>query len=110
MGALFIFGACPSWAIENDLTRKVSTNDAMLVPGLKGLVAGACNTALALATDAHLQALPKVGASLLVGFFGYGLSLTPFVVALRVLGTARTGAYFSVAPLFGVFIAESPRL
>lgn len=104
-GALFIVGACLCWAIDNNLTRKVSTNDAMLVAGLKGLVAGACNTALALANGASLPTLPTVGASLLLGFFGYGLSLTLFVVGLRVLGTARTGAYFSVAPLFGVVIS-----
>lgn len=104
-GALFILGACLCWAIDNNLTRKVSTNDAMLVAGLKGLVAGSCNTALALAAGATLPALPTVGSSLLVGFFGYGLSLTLFVLALRVLGTARTGAYFSVAPLFGVAIS-----
>jgi drug/metabolite transporter (DMT)-like permease len=104
-GALFIVGACLCWAIDNNLTRKVSTNDAMLVAGLKGLVAGACNTALALANGASMPALPTVGASLLVGFFGYGLSLTLFVVGLRVLGTARAGAYFSVAPLFGVVIS-----
>ena len=104
-GALFILGACLCWAIDNNLTRKVSTNDALLVAGLKGLVAGACNTALALANGASLPGLPTVGASLWVGFFGYGLSLTLFVVGLRILGTARTGAYFSVAPLFGVVIS-----
>lgn len=104
-GALFIVGACLCWAIDNNLTRKVSTNDAMLVAGLKGLVAGTCNTTLALAGGAPWPAWPTVGASLLVGFFGYGLSLTLFVLALRALGTARTGAYFSVAPLFGVVIS-----
>ena len=104
-GALLIVAACLCWAIDNNLTRKVSTNDAMLVAALKGLVAGACNTALALATGAHLPAPATLGASLAVGFFGYGLSLTLFVVGLRVLGTARTGAYFSVAPLFGVMIS-----
>lgn len=77
----------------------------MLVAGLKGLVAGTCNTALALAAGATMPALQTVGSSLLVGFFGYGLSLTLFVVGLRVLGTARTGAYFSVAPLFGVIVS-----
>lgn len=105
LGALFIVGACLSWAIDNNLTRKVSTNDAMLVACLKGLIAGAFNTGLALASGAALPALPPLGASLVVGFLGYGLSLTLFVVALRTLGTARTGAYFSVAPLFGVLIS-----
>lgn len=104
-GALFILGACLCWAIDNNLTRKVSTNDAMLVAGLKGLVAGACNTALAFTAGAPMPAPSAVASSLVVGFFGYGLSLTLFVVGLRVLGTARTGAYFSVAPLFGVVLS-----
>ena len=105
IGAVFIVGACLCWAIDNNLTRKVSTNDAMLVACLKGMLAGACNTALALASGASIPALPSVAASLLVGFFGYGLSLTLFVLGLRTLGTARTGAYFSVAPLFGVIVS-----
>lgn len=104
-GALLIVGACLCWAIDNNLTRKVSTNDAMLVAGLKGLLAGASNTAIALVAGASLPSLTTLGSSLVVGFFGYGLSLTLFVVALRTLGTARTGAYFSVAPLFGVVIS-----
>lgn len=104
-GALLIVGACLAWAIDNNLTRKVSTNDAMLVACLKGLVAGACNTGLALASGPHWPAMPVVAGALAVGFLGYGLSLTLFVVGLRTLGTARTGAYFCVAPLFGVLIA-----
>lgn len=105
IGALLIVGACLCWAIDNNLTRKVSTNDAMLVACLKGLLAGACNTALALGSGSALPSVAPIGASLLVGFLGYGLSLTLFVVALRTLGTARTGAYFSVAPIFGVVIS-----
>ncbi|MFM9916987.1 MAG: EamA family transporter [Rhizobacter sp.] len=104
-GSLSILGACLCWAIDNNLTRKVSTNDAMFVAALKGLAAGTFSTAVALVSGASWPALPTVGASLLVGFFGYGLSLTLFVVGLRMLGTARTGAYFCVAPLFGVGIS-----
>jgi len=105
VGALLIVGACLCWAIDNNLTRKVSTNDAMLVACLKGLLAGVCNTGLALSSGASVPSTPALGGSLLVGFLGYGLSLTLFVVGLRTLGTARTGAYFSVAPLFGVVIS-----
>jgi drug/metabolite transporter (DMT)-like permease len=104
-GALLVMGACLCWAIDNNLTRKVSTNDAMLVSSLKGAFAGACNTALALLSGAQLPTAAALGSGLLVGFLGYGLSLTLFVVGLRTLGTARTGAYFSVAPLFGVVIS-----
>ena len=104
-GALLVIGACLCWAIDNNLTRKVSANDAMLIACLKGVIAGACNTALALAGGASLPSPGSFAATLLVGFAGYGLSLALFVVALRTLGTARTGAYFSVAPLFGVLVA-----
>jgi drug/metabolite transporter (DMT)-like permease len=104
-GALLIAGACLCWAIDNNLTRKVSNNDAMLVACLKGLLAGACNTGLALVAGADLPALAPIAGAMVVGFLGYGLSLTLFVVGLRTLGTARTGAYFSVAPLFGVLIS-----
>lgn len=104
-GALLVVGACFCWAIDNNLTRKVSTHDAMLVAGLKGLMAGIANTTLALVGGAALPASAPLAASLVLGFFGYGLSLTLFVLALRTLGTARTGAYFSVAPLFGVLVS-----
>lgn len=104
-GAVLIVGACLCWAIDNNLTRKVSSNDAMLVAGLKGLLAGLGNTAIALVSGLAWPSSSAVTASLVVGFFGYGLSLTLFVVALRTLGTARTGAYFSVAPIFGVLIS-----
>ncbi len=105
LGATLIVGACLCWAVDNNLTRKVSTNDAMLVACLKGLFAGLCNTGLALATGGGLPAAASIGWAMLVGFAGYGVSLALFVVALRTLGTARTGAYFSVAPLFGVVIS-----
>ncbi len=104
-GALLVIAACLCWGVDNNLTRKVSANDAMLVACLKGLIAGACNTALALTGGAVLPPLASIVATLAVGFAGYGLSLALFVVALRTLGTARTGAYFSVAPLFGVLVA-----
>ncbi|MHA6823333.1 DMT family transporter [Ralstonia pseudosolanacearum] len=104
-GALLIVAACACWAIDNNLTRNVSTNDAVLIACLKGLVAGGCNTAFALAAGGRLPAGWPLASAMLIGFAGYGVSLALFVIALRHLGTARTGAYFSVAPLFGVVIA-----
>lgn len=104
-GALLIVAACACWAVDNNLTRKVATHDALLLACLKGLVAGLTNTVLALGLGAAWPAMPSLLASLAVGFAGYGLSLVLFVLALRGLGTARTGAYFSVAPLFGVLLS-----
>ena len=83
----------------------MSSNDALLAACLKGLLAGVANTAIALHAGAVLPGMAQLGYAGLVGFLGYGLSLSLFAVALRTRGTARTGAYFSVAPLFGVMIS-----
>lgn len=104
-GALLIVGACSCWAIDNNLTRKVSANDAMVIACLKGLIAGPVNIAIAFAAGAALPHAGLIGAAMLTGFAGYGVSLVLFVIALRHLGTARTGAYFSIAPLFGVALS-----
>jgi len=105
VGPLAITGACLAWAIDNNLTRKVSINDAMLVACVKGLIAGPMSVVLALRYGAHLPAGTLLLRAGLLGFVGYGLSLTLFVVALRNLGTARTGAYFSLAPFIGAALA-----
>lgn len=104
-GLLAIAGACLCWAIDNNLTRKVAAADALFIASTKGLMAGSVNTALALAFGAALPAVEVLGASLLLGLLGYGLSLVCFVLALRGLGTARTGAYFSTAPFLGAAVA-----
>src|SRR5690606_11096636 len=44
-------------------------------------------------------------STLTFGFLGYGVSLLLFFLALRGLGTARTGAYFSTAPFLGAAVA-----
>ena len=103
--ALCVAGACAAWAVDNNLTRKVSLNDASWIAMVKGLVAGATNLLLALALGAQWPSIPTVGAAALLGFASYGASLMLFVVALRELGTGRTGAYFSVAPFFGALLA-----
>jgi len=72
---------------------------------VKGLAAGSVNLAIALALGASLPSPGLLAGSAVLGFFAYGISLTLFVLALRRLGTARTGAYFSVAPFFGAALA-----
>jgi drug/metabolite transporter (DMT)-like permease len=103
--AAAVLAACLAWAIDNNLTRKVSLADPRSVAMLKGLVAGATNTLLALATGAALPSLATAGGALILGWLGYGVSLALFVYALRELGTARTAAYFSVAPFAGAVVA-----
>jgi drug/metabolite transporter (DMT)-like permease len=105
LGPLAIVGACVAWGLDNNLTRKVSLADPLQIVELKGLIAGPVNLALGLSAGG---ALPPLSASVIagvVGFLGYGVSLALFIVALRHLGTARTGAYFSTAPFLGTVAA-----
>lgn len=104
-GPLLIAGACLAWAVDNNLTRKVALSDPVQVAMIKGLAAGSVNLVLSVANGASLPAATAVLLSGLVGFIGYGVSLVLFVVALRHVGTARTGAYFSTAPFVGAAIA-----
>jgi drug/metabolite transporter (DMT)-like permease len=104
-GALLVAGACLAWAVDNNLTRRVSGGDPVLIAALKGTAAGAVNLAIARLTGAVFPALSAAVGILLVGLLGYGLSLALFVRALRDLGAARTGAYFAIAPFVGALAA-----
>ncbi|MCB1788077.1 MAG: EamA family transporter [Gammaproteobacteria bacterium] len=105
LGALAIIAACLGWAIDNNLTQRVSASDPGQIAGIKGLVAGSVNLLLAVSTGWQPASTAALIAAPVLGLFGYGISLALFVWSLRHLGTARTGAYFSVAPFFGAALA-----
>ena len=105
VGPLAIAGACLAWGLDNNLTRKVSLADPLQIVELKGLIAGPVNLAIGLSAGGTLPAAQPIMLAGLVGFLGYGVSLAMFVMALRHLGTARTGAYFSTAPFLGAIVA-----
>lgn len=100
-----VLAACVAWGLDNNLTRKVSLADPLQIVELKGLVAGPFNVAVALWAGATVAASPILLLAGITGFFGYGVSLALYVIALRHLGAARTGAYFSTAPFLGAVIA-----
>lgn len=104
-GALLVAAASLCWAIDNNLTRMVAGSDALFIAGAKGLSAGLVNCLIAFGLGAGLPAAGPLAGAMLLGLLGYGISLVLFVVALRGLGTARTGAYFSTAPFIGAAIA-----
>jgi len=98
---LLVTGACLAWAIDNNLTRRVSGGDPVQIAALKGITAGSINVLVAVVQQAPWPAFSAILGAGVVGFLGYGTSLVLFVLALRFLGTARTGAYFSTAPFVG---------
>lgn len=105
LGALAIVGACIAWGIDNNLTRRLSSADPVQIAMIKGLIAGSVNLGLAFHGGAALPSAGVFAMASVVGFFGYGVSLVFFVLGLRHLGSARTGAYFAMAPFIGALIA-----
>lgn len=104
-GVLLVAAACLCWGIDNNLTRKLSSADPVVIAMIKGLVAGLVNGGFALLRGAEFPGSMILSSALLLGLFGVGISLVLFILALRYLGTARTGAYFSLAPFIGALVA-----
>lgn len=101
LGPSFVAAACFAWAVDNNLTQKIASGDPVQITTLKGLIAGMTNSVVGLVLGATLPGPRVLVGAVVVGFLGYGVSLVLYVRALRELGTARTGAYFSLAPFIG---------
>jgi drug/metabolite transporter (DMT)-like permease len=106
-GSLLVIGACVAWGVDNNFTRNISATDPVVIAMLKGLIAGAVNVVIALLTGAAFPAAVTVAAAAIVGLLGVGVSLVMFILALRHLGSARTSAYYSLAPFIGAIVAIS---
>ena len=104
-GSAAIAAACLCWGIDNVATRPLSLRDPRQIACVKGLVAGAANVAIGLVSGGHLPSRLRLLAAMVVGFFGYGLSLILYVRGMRGLGAARTAAYYAAAPFVGSAIA-----
>ena len=103
--ALAVAAACICWAVDNNLTRKLSAADPVQIACIKGIVAGAINLGIARIRGEPFPQGNILAAVAVVGLLGYGVSLVLFVLALRNLGTARTGAYYATAPFIGAVLA-----
>lgn len=105
MGSLFVLLACILWGVENNCTRKLSSKDPLEIVMVKGIFSGLGSIMIGLVCGErihHLWAIPLV---LLLGFVAYGLSIYYYVYAQRLLGAARTSAYYAVAPFIGAFLS-----
>ncbi len=105
LASVAIAGACLCWGIDNNLTQKVSAGNPVFISAVKGLVAGSVNVTIGIALGSTIPSFPALAGSIALGCLGYGVSLALFVISLRHIGTARTGAYFSIAPFVGAALA-----
>jgi drug/metabolite transporter (DMT)-like permease len=104
-GMLAIAGACLSWALDNNLTQRLSLRDPVAVGRIKGLTAGGSMLVVAVILRQPLPGVPTTAAALLLGAISYGASVVLDVVALRLLGAAREAAFFATAPFAGAVAA-----
>ncbi len=104
-GSLFVLLACICWGIENNCTRKLSSKDPMQIVLLKGIFSGLGSLIIGFVIGEGITALWIVPGVLLLGFTAYGLSIYLYVYAQRILGAARTSAYYAVAPFIGAALS-----
>ncbi len=104
-GALLILGASVCWGIENNCTRRLSGKDPLTIVLLKGIFSGSASVVIGWCLGERVRSAAAILAVLLVGFVAYGLSIFFYVYAQRMLGAARTGAYYAVAPFIGTSLS-----
>ena len=105
VGSLFILLACVCWGVENNCTRKLSCKDPLEIVLLKGIFSGLGSVIIGLCFGERITVPWSVFAVLGVGFVAYGLSIFFYVYAQRILGAARTSAYYAIAPFIGTLLS-----
>ena len=104
-GSLFVLLACVLWGIENNCTRALSSKDPLEIVMVKGIFSGLGSVMIGLICGERILHLWTIPLVLLLGFVAYGLSIYYYVYAQRLLGAARTSAYYAVAPFIGAFLS-----
>lgn len=105
VGSLFVLLACVCWGVENNCTRKISSKDPMEIVLLKGIFSGTGSLVIGLCVGQRVTAVWSVFAVLAIGFVAYGMSIFTYVYAQRLLGAARTSAYYALSPFIGTSLS-----
>jgi drug/metabolite transporter (DMT)-like permease len=102
LGVILLAAACACWALDNNLTQRLSLRDPFAIVRVKTLAAGLANTVVGLwLVRSALPSGRYVAAALVLGSLSYGLSVVLDAYALRLVGAAREAAYFATAPFVG---------
>ncbi len=113
-GSLFVLAACVSWGMENNCTRSISDKSAEEIVLIKGIFSGLGSLAVAFAVGESFPDFLYIISIMLLGFVSYGLSIKLYIMAQSGLGAAKTSAFYSIAPFFGVgfgflILKEAPK-
>ena len=104
-GSLFVLLSAICWGFENNCTRKISSKDPLQIVLLKGIFSGIGSLIIGLYMGERTSSLWSIFAVLCIGFIAYGLSIYFYVYAQRLLGAARTSAYYAVAPFIATILS-----
>lgn len=104
-GSIFVLLAAVCWGFENNCTRKLSFKDPLEIVLLKGIFSGGGSIVIGLCIGERITVFWSVAAVLGVGFVAYGLSIYFYVYAQRLLGAARTSAYYAIAPFIAAVLS-----
>jgi len=104
-GSLFVLLAALCWGLENNCTRKLSEKDPLQIVLLKGIFSGLGSLVIGVVVGERLTVWWCVPAVLGVGLVAYGMSIFCYVYAQRLLGAARTSAYYAIAPFIGAALS-----
>lgn len=97
--------ACCCWGLENNCTRKLSSNDPAKIVIIKGFGSGTGSVIVALISKEQLTLSPYILFAAILGFFAYGLSIYTYIYAQRYIGAAKTSAFYALAPFAGAVIS-----
>ena len=104
-GSLFVLLSAICWGFENNCTRKISSKDPLQIVLLKGIFSGIGSLTIGLYMGERIASFWSIFAVLCIGFIAYGLSIYFYVYAQRLLGAARTSAYYAVAPFIATILS-----
>ncbi len=103
--SLYVLGAACCWGLENNFTRKISNKSSAQIVVIKGLGSGAGALIVAIIVGERFPDIRYIGWTMLLGFFAYGLSIFLYVRSQRLIGAAKTSAYYAIAPFIGALLA-----
>lgn len=104
-GSLLVLAATVCWGLENNCTRQIADRDPLQIVMVKGLGSGTGALAVALIIGERFAPVWLLGMAMLLGFVAYGLSIYYYTYAQRVIGAARTSAYYAIAPFIGAVLS-----
>lgn len=104
-GAIFVLLATLCWGFENNCTKNLSNKNTYHIVFLKGIFSGIGSLIVAICLRERFATFGYFALALLLGFVAYGLSIFFYIKAQRIIGAAKTSAYYAVAPFIGTFLS-----